>query len=89
MSSGPTHNSFEWSPRSALASQKSEAHESREAFRPAVRPGQKSAAAGLDTFDLAERHDHTRRGAPRRRERRLADHNYESLRVERAGTRGE
>lgn len=89
MSSGPVHRPIEWSPRSTAASQKPEAHESRAAFRPAVRPGQRSAAAGLDTFDLAERHDHTRRGAPRRRERRLADHNYESLRVERAGTKGE
>ena len=88
MSSGPATKPIEWSPRSAVASQKSEAHESRAAFRPALRPGQRSAAAGLDTMDLAERHEHTRRGAPRRRERRLADHNYESLRVERAGTRG-
>jgi len=89
MSSGPLYRPIEWSPRSTATSQEPEAHESRAAFRAAVRPGHKSAAAGLDTMDLAERHDHTRKGAPRRRERRLADPSYESLRVERAGTRGE
>jgi len=88
MSSEPAHRTIQRSPRSAVASQESEAHESRAAFRPAVRPGRKSVAAGLDTWDLAERQDQSRRGAPRRRERNLTD-NYESLRVERAGTRGE
>ena len=87
MSSGPAYKSNDWSPRGSVASQKTDAHESREAFRPALRPGRRSAAAGLDTLDLTEQQDHTRRGAPRRRERLLTD-NYESFRAERAGTRG-
>jgi hypothetical protein len=52
-------------------------HESRASFRPAPAPGRRAAAAGLDTLDLAENHEQTRRNGSRRRERRLVEHHYD------------
>ena len=77
MSSESTQKSIVWSQAEMQVSPHSGLHEARETFRPAERPGRRAAAAGLDRFDVAERQVHTRRGAPRRRERLSIDQGYE------------
>ena len=73
MSHGFAHKPTGWSPGSIAVSQKAAAHESRASFRPAVRPGRRAVAAGLDTQDLAENQGQTRKSGPRRRERQFVE----------------
>jgi hypothetical protein len=77
MSFASAHKSIGWSLGSAAVSPKPVAHEPRASFQPAVTPGRRAVAAGLDTLDLAERHEQTRRSGSRRRERLFAEQGYE------------
>jgi hypothetical protein len=77
VSSESAKKSNVWLQAEAQVSPHAGPHEPRVAFRPAERPGRRAAAAGLDSFDLAERQEHTRRSAPRRRERLSIDQGYE------------
>jgi hypothetical protein len=77
MSSGFPGSPIGKSQRSAAVSPEPTMHESRASFRPAATPGRRAAAAGLDTLDLAENHEQTRRNGSRRRERRIAEQQYE------------
>jgi hypothetical protein len=77
VSSKSAHKPIGWSQGFAAISSTPVAHEARASFQPSEKPGRRAVAAGLDTLDLAERHEQTRRSGSRRRERLFAEQGYE------------
>jgi hypothetical protein len=74
MSVKTAHKPIAWTAGRSANSAEPVAHESRARFRPAVKPGRRAVAAGVDGLDLSEKHEHARRSGSRRLERLFAEH---------------
>ena len=77
VSSGTGYESIDLFEGFGVVSPVSVTHEPRASFLPIRRAGRRALAAGLDRQELAESHERTRRGVPRRRERLFVDQRFE------------